>query len=72
MTTIAAATGALPLALGWGLDAASRRPLGLALVVGLAIAQLITYFFTPVAYCYLEKMKGKGRSDSKYGAGARP
>lgn len=54
MTTVAAAMGAVPIALGFGADAASRRPLGLAILGGLLFAQLITYFFTPVVYVYTE------------------
>jgi len=55
MTTIAAAMGAVPIALGFGADAASRRPLGLVILGGLLFAQFITYFFTPVVYVYTEE-----------------
>lgn len=59
MTTIAAAMGAVPIALGIGgtSDAASRRPLGLIILGGLLCAQFITYFFTPVIYLYLEELQ---------------
>ncbi|MGE3954895.1 MAG: efflux RND transporter permease subunit [Parachlamydiales bacterium] len=57
MTTIAAAMGAVPIALGFGADAASRRPLGLAILGGLLFAQFITYFFTPVVYLSFERLQ---------------
>lgn len=59
MTTVAAAMGAVPIALGIGADAASRRPLGLVILGGLLFAQLITYFFTPVVYLYVEEFQEK-------------
>jgi HAE1 family hydrophobic/amphiphilic exporter-1 len=46
--------GAIPIALGFGQDAASRRPLGLVIVGGLIFSQLITLFVTPVIYLWLE------------------
>src|SRR5256885_15736323 len=54
MTTFAALMGAVPLALGFGQDASSRRPLGLVIVGGLIFSQLITLFVTPVIYLWLE------------------
>src|SRR5712692_6300478 len=54
MTTFAALMGAVPLALGVGSDASSRRPLGLVIVGGLIFSQMITLFVTPVIYLWLE------------------
>jgi HAE1 family hydrophobic/amphiphilic exporter-1 len=59
MTTLAAVFGALPIALGWGADGASRRPLGLVIVGGLVVSQFITLFITPVIYLYLEEFQEK-------------
>jgi HAE1 family hydrophobic/amphiphilic exporter-1 len=59
MTTLAAVFGALPIALGWGADGASRRPLGLVIVGGLIVSQFITLFITPVIYLYLEDFQEK-------------
>jgi HAE1 family hydrophobic/amphiphilic exporter-1 len=54
MTTLAALMGAVPLALGFGHDASARRPLGLVIVGGLIVSQLVTLFVTPVIYLWLE------------------
>jgi HAE1 family hydrophobic/amphiphilic exporter-1 len=77
MTTMAALMGTLPIALGAGAGAESRRPLGVAVVGGLAFSQLITLYVTPVIYTYLDALqqrfarRRKGEAAAGY-AEARP
>jgi multidrug efflux pump subunit AcrB len=59
MTTLAALLGALPLALAFGTGAELRRPLGIAIVGGLIVSQVLTLYTTPVVYLALERLSGK-------------
>jgi HAE1 family hydrophobic/amphiphilic exporter-1 len=59
MTTLAAVMGAVPIALGYGADGASRRPLGLVIIGGLVVSQFITLYVTPALYLYLEEFQEK-------------
>jgi len=58
MTTVAALFGTLPIALGYGEGADARQPLGLAVVGGLVVSQLLTLYITPVIYLYMERFQG--------------
>jgi HAE1 family hydrophobic/amphiphilic exporter-1 len=57
MTTVSAIAGTLPIAIGVGASAASRRPLGIAVVGGLVFSQIVTLYVTPVFYTYMDELQ---------------
>jgi multidrug efflux pump len=61
MTTFAAILGAAPLAIGWGEGAELRRPLGITIIGGLLVSQVITLLTTPVVYLYLDRLSTRRR-----------
>jgi multidrug efflux pump len=63
MTTMAALFGALPLAMGSGVGSELRRPLGIAIVGGLVVSQLLTLYTTPVVYLALDRLAARFRRD---------
>ncbi|SDE42382.1 multidrug efflux pump [Massilia sp. PDC64] len=63
MTTLAAALGALPLAIGFGEGSELRQPLGIAIIGGLVASQLLTLLTTPVVYVYLDKLRRRNADE---------
>jgi multidrug efflux pump len=63
MTTLAAALGALPLAIGFGEGSELRQPLGIAIIGGLIASQLLTLLTTPVVYVYVDKLRRRGADE---------
>jgi multidrug efflux pump len=64
MTTLAAALGALPLAIGFGDGAELRRPLGISIIGGLLVSQILTLYTTPVVYIYLDRFRRRDRDSN--------
>ena len=65
MTTLAAALGALPLAIGFGEGAELRRPLGVAIIGGLIASQILTLLTTPVVYMYMDRLRRPRADEAK-------
>ncbi|HEY5413014.1 MAG TPA: efflux RND transporter permease subunit, partial [Caulobacteraceae bacterium] len=70
MTTFAAMFGALPLAIGWGEGSELRRPLGIAIIGGLLVSQVLTLITTPVVYLYLDRFRKRSVDERQLSRGA--
>ena len=65
MTTMAALLGALPLALGTGTGSELRRPLGITIIGGLIVSQMLTLYTTPVVYLYFDRLQHVVGTDAR-------
>jgi len=72
MTTFAAMFGALPLAIGMGIGSELRKPLGIAIVGGLIVSQILTLYTTPVIYLALDQLRQRKHKRSSSAADLRP
>ncbi|HXJ07098.1 MAG TPA: multidrug efflux RND transporter permease subunit [Candidatus Acidoferrum sp.] len=72
MTTMAALFGALPLALGNGVGSELRRPLGITIIGGLIVSQMLTLFTTPIVYIYMDRLQSWLQGVRKHGHTASP
>jgi multidrug efflux pump subunit AcrB len=70
MTTMAALMGSLPIALAFGVGGGSRQPLGLAVVGGLLLSQVLTLYITPVIYISFERLRQRLQRPAEQNAGA--
>ncbi len=68
MTTMAALLGAVPLALGTGTGSELRRPLGITMIGGLLISQMLTLFTTPVIYLFFDRLAARFSKRTQYPA----
>jgi multidrug efflux pump len=75
MTTFAAILGALPLAIGWGEGSELRRPLGITIIGGLLVSQVLTLLTTPVVYLYVDRWRRRSSDEThigRAGSGSNP
>jgi multidrug efflux pump len=72
MTTMAALFGALPLALGAGVGSELRRPLGITIIGGLIVSQMLTLFTTPIVYIYMDRLQTWLQGSRKHGPAPAP
>jgi Cu/Ag efflux pump CusA len=72
MTTFAAMFGALPLAIGMGIGSELRKPLGVAIVGGLIVSQVLTLYTTPVIYLALDQLRQRSKKRASGAADLRP
>ena len=75
MTTFAAILGALPLAIGWGEGSELRRPLGITIIGGLLVSQVLTLLTPPVVYLYVDRWRRRSSDEThigRTGSGSNP
>jgi multidrug efflux pump len=68
MTTMAALLGAVPLAFGTGTGSELRRPLGITIIGGLIMSQMLTLYTTPVVYLYLDRLRIRWEQSNRLGS----